>query len=125
MSRISESALPYPHRKGVLFKLLYTSRWNDGEKSMEKHMNWVRRLYNFMTPYASRFPREAYVNYRDLDLGMNQFNRTSFLRSSTWGFKYFKDNFIRLVKVKSEVDPSNLFRHEQSIPPLPFESNKD
>ncbi|KAI9127079.1 hypothetical protein K1719_001638 [Acacia pycnantha] len=125
MSRISESALPYPHRKGVLFKSQYVARWYDGEKSMEKHMNWVRRFYNFMTPYASRFPREAYVNYRDLDLGMNQFNHTSFLRSSTWGFKYFKDNFIRLVKVKYEVDPSNLFRHEQSIPPLPLKSNKD
>ncbi|KAK4259285.1 hypothetical protein QN277_005632 [Acacia crassicarpa] len=125
MTRISESTLPYPHRKGVLFKSQYIARWYDGEKSMKKHMNWVRRFYDFMAPYASRFPREAYVNYRDLDLGMNQFNGTSFLRSSTWGFKYFKDNFIRLVKVKSEVDPSNLFRHEQSIPPLPLESFKD
>ncbi|KAI9127346.1 hypothetical protein K1719_001905 [Acacia pycnantha] len=125
MSRISESTLPYPHRKGVLFESQYVAMWFDGEKSMQKHMNWVRRLYDFMSPYAPRFPREAYVNYRDLDLGMNQFNTTSFLRSSTWGFKYYKDNFIRLVKVKSEVDPSNLFRHEQSIPPLPLESFKN
>ncbi|KAI9127281.1 hypothetical protein K1719_001840 [Acacia pycnantha] len=85
---------------------------------------WRRRLYDFMTPYAPRFPREAYVNYRNLDLGMNQSNNTSFLRSSAWGFKYYKDKFIRLVKVKSEVDPSNLFRHEQSIPPLLLESFK-
>ncbi|KAI9076758.1 hypothetical protein K1719_041273 [Acacia pycnantha] len=125
MSRISESTLPSPHRKGVLFKSQYIARWDDGEKSMKKRMKWVRRFYDFMTPYASRSPREAYVNYRDLDLGMNQFNGTSFLRSSAWGFKYFKDNFIRLVMVKSKVDPSNLFRHEQSIPPLPLESNKD
>ncbi|KAI9127113.1 hypothetical protein K1719_001672 [Acacia pycnantha] len=125
MSRISESTLPYPHREGVLFESQYVATWFDGEKSMQKHMNWVRRLYDFMSPYAPRFPREAYVNYRDLDLGMNQFNTTSFLRSSTWGFKYYKDNFIRLVKVKSEVDPSNLFRHEQSIPPLPLESFKN
>ncbi|KAI9076768.1 hypothetical protein K1719_041283 [Acacia pycnantha] len=125
MSRISESTLPYPHRKGVLFKSQYIARWDDGEKSMKKHMNWVRRFYDFMTPYASRSPREAYANYRDLDLGMNRFNGTSFLRSSAWGFKYFKDNFIRLAMVKSKVDPSNLFRHEQSIPPLPLDSNKD
>ncbi|KAK4270833.1 hypothetical protein QN277_019602 [Acacia crassicarpa] len=87
---------------------------------MEKHMNWVRRFYDFMTPYVSSFPREGCVNNEDLDLGMNQFNKTSFLRSSTWGFKYFKDNFIRLVLVKSKVDPSNFFRHEQSIPPVPI-----
>ncbi|XP_054801075.1 berberine bridge enzyme-like 13 [Prosopis cineraria] len=118
MSRISESATPFPHRDGVLFLSQYVARWLDGEKSMEKHMSWVRGFYDTMAPYASNLPREAYVNYRDLDLGMNQLNKTSFLRSSTWGFKYFKDNFIRLVKVKSKVDPSNFYRHEQSIPPL-------
>ncbi|KAI9127029.1 hypothetical protein K1719_001588 [Acacia pycnantha] len=75
--------------------------------SVKKHMNWVRRFYDFMTPYVSGFPREAYVNYRDLDWGMSLFNGTSFLRWSTWGFKFFKDNFIRLVKMKSEVDLSN------------------
>ncbi|KAI9127015.1 hypothetical protein K1719_001574 [Acacia pycnantha] len=125
MSRISESTLPYPHRKGVLFLSQYITRWNDGENSMGKHMNWVRRFYESMAPYASQSPREAYVNYKDLDLGLNQFNRTSFLMSSTWGFNYFKNNFIRLVKVKSKVDPSNFFRHEQSIPPLPLKNYKD
>ncbi|CAI8617801.1 unnamed protein product [Vicia faba] len=34
--------------------------------------------------------------------------------------RYFKGNFNRLVMVKTEVDPSNFFRHEQSIPPLPI-----
>ncbi|KAI9126778.1 hypothetical protein K1719_002374 [Acacia pycnantha] len=120
MSRISESTTPFPHRNGTLFLSQYVVRWVDGEKSMEKHMSWIRRLYDFMAPYVSSFPRETYVNYRDFDLGMNQFNKTSILRSSTWGFKYFKDNFIRLVLVKSKVDPSNFFRHEQSIPPLPI-----
>jgi hypothetical protein len=28
----------------------------------------------------------------------------------------FKDNFMRLVKVKSKVDPDNFFKNEQSIP---------
>ncbi|KAK4270834.1 hypothetical protein QN277_019603 [Acacia crassicarpa] len=118
MSRISESTTPFPHRNGTLFLSQYIVRWFDGEKSTKKNMNWIRRFYDSMTPYVSSFPREAYVNYRDLDLGINQFNKTSFLRSGTLGFKYFKDNFIRLVKVKSKVDSSNFFRHEQSILPL-------
>ncbi|KAK2644852.1 hypothetical protein Ddye_020047 [Dipteronia dyeriana] len=56
---------------------------------------------------------------RDLDLGMNRKDTTSFIEASVWGAKYFKDNFNRLVRVKTKVDPYNFFRHEQSIPPLP------
>ncbi|KAJ9163189.1 hypothetical protein P3X46_022887 [Hevea brasiliensis] len=119
MSKISESEIPFPHRKGNLFKIQYLSNWQDGEKSAAKHMDWIRKLYNYMTPYVSMFPRTAYVNYRDLDLGMNKKTNTSFIEATAWGNKYFKDNFNRLVKVKTKVDPDNFFRHEQSIPPLP------
>ncbi|EEF39193.1 Reticuline oxidase precursor, putative [Ricinus communis] len=119
MGKISESAIPFPHRKGVLFKIQYLTSWQDGEKNAAKHMDWIRKLYNYMAPYVSMFPRTAYVNYRDLDLGMNKNSSTSFIQASAWGSKYFKDNFNRLVQVKTKVDPDNFFRHEQSIPPLP------
>ncbi|KAJ8758731.1 hypothetical protein K2173_000452 [Erythroxylum novogranatense] len=119
MAKISESAIPFPHRKGVLYKIQYVTTWQDGEKNMAKHMDWMRKLYNYMAPYASMFPRTAYVNYRDLDLGMNKNTNTSFIEATVWGAKYFKDNFNRLVQVKTKVDPDNFFRHEQSIPPLP------
>ncbi|KAJ0081788.1 hypothetical protein Patl1_11484 [Pistacia atlantica] len=119
MSKISESEIPFPHRKGTLFKIQYVSLWEDGEKNAARHMDWIRKLYNYMAPYVSQFPREAYVNYRDLDLGMNKKSNTSFVEASAWGAKYFKDNFNRLVRVKTKVDPDNFFRHEQSIPPLP------
>ncbi|XP_015957453.1 berberine bridge enzyme-like 26 [Arachis duranensis] len=118
MGRIPESATPFPHRQGTLYKIQYVTGWLDGEKSMARHMNWIRRFYYFMAPYASKYPREAYVNYRDLDIGMNHQNTTSFSKASIWGFKYFKNNFLRLVQVKTKVDPSNFFRHEQSIPPF-------
>ncbi|WCJ24346.1 FAD-binding Berberine family protein [Euphorbia peplus] len=119
MGKISESEIPFPHRKGVLFKIQYLTTWSDGENSTEKHMEWIRKLYNYMTPYVSMCPRTAYVNYRDLDLGMNKNSNTSFCEAASWGNKYFKDNFNRLVQVKTKVDPDNFFRHEQSIPPLP------
>lgn len=61
-----------------------------------------------------------FLPYRDLDLGMNKKGNTSFVEASAWGVKYFKENFNRLVRVKTEVDPENLFRHEQSIPPFPL-----
>ncbi|KAF3450229.1 hypothetical protein FNV43_RR06309 [Rhamnella rubrinervis] len=122
MSKISESEIPFPHRKGTIFMIQYLSSWGDGDKYAEKHIDWIRKLYNYMTPYVSKFPRETYVNYRDLDLGMNKklSNTSNFITSSVWGYNYFKKNFYRLLLVKTRVDPDNLFRHEQSIPPLPF-----
>jgi FAD/FMN-containing dehydrogenase len=119
MSKISESAIPFPHRNGTLFKIQYLSLWQDEKEKAKPHMEWIRKLYNYMGPYVSMLPRGAYANYRDLDLGMNMKKNASFIEANVWGSKYFKDNFIRLVRVKTKVDPDNFFRHEQSIPPLP------
>ncbi|KAL8189066.1 hypothetical protein R6Q57_029327 [Mikania cordata] len=125
MSRISESSTPFPHRNGILFKIQYVSSWMNPEKKvMNMHVDWIRKLYDYMTQYVSMSPRQAYVNYRDLDLGMNDKNGddTSIAKASSWGTKYFKDNFNRLVQIKSEFDPDNFFKHEQSIPVLPINS---
>ncbi|XP_030514288.1 berberine bridge enzyme-like 13 [Rhodamnia argentea] len=119
MARVPESATPFPHRRGTLFKIQYVATWQDGTKNMARHMGWIRKLYDYMGPYVSKNPREAYVNYRDLDLGMNKKGFNSLMEASSWGLKYYKSNFYRLVQVKTKVDPDNFFRHEQSIPPLP------
>ncbi|GJV55338.1 berberine/berberine-like protein [Tanacetum coccineum] len=124
MERISESATPFPHRKCVLYKIQYVDSWTVPDKqAMKKHYTWIRSFYTYMGQYVSKYPREAYVNYRDLDLGMNdkKGGNTSFVKASySWGRSYYKDNFMRLVKVKTQFDPDNFFRHEQSIPLLPL-----
>ncbi|XP_050370394.1 berberine bridge enzyme-like 15 [Argentina anserina] len=120
MSKISESEIPFPHRKGVLFKIQYLTTWQNGTESEAEHMDWIRKLYNYMAPYVTMFPRQAYVNYRDLDLGVNKKSNTSFIEASAWGYRYFKENFNKLIQIKTKVDPDNFFRHEQSIPPLPL-----
>ncbi|KAL1358908.1 hypothetical protein HN51_004139 [Arachis hypogaea] len=125
MNSFSDSDSPFPHRNGTLYKIQYLTLWQDGDKNATKHIEWIRKLYNYMTPYVSKFPREAYVNYRDLDLGMNKKNSTSYIQATAWGNMYFKDNFNRLVKIKTKFDPENVFRHEQSIPPLPVSRLKD
>lgn len=125
MSKISESDIPFPHRNGTLFKIQYVTIWGDADKaSPGRHVEWIRKLYNYMSTYVSKFPREAYVNYRDLDLGMNKYGSTDFVQASVWGSKYFKNNFNRLVRIKTKVDPDNFFRHEQSIPTLPKEGKQ-
>lgn len=120
MSKISESEIPFPFRNGTLFKIQHLSAWQGGDQKIEaKHYDWIRMRYKYMAAYASKSPRGAYVNYRDLDLGMNKMNgKTSFKQASAWGTKYFRTNFYRLVQVKAKVDPDNFFRHEQSIPLL-------
>ena len=115
MDEIAESAIPFPHRAGTLF-MIYMRVQTDGDA--EKKIEWIRELYEYLTPYVTQNPRTSYVNYNDLDLGINnEEGPTSYKRASLWGKKYFKNNFDRLVRVKSSVDPGNFFRHEQSIPP--------
>ncbi|RID45090.1 hypothetical protein BRARA_I01843 [Brassica rapa] len=118
MDKIPESEIPFPHRSGTSFMIQYYRSWSDTEKRPDMRIKWIRELYNYMTPYVSSNPRQAYVNYRDLDLGQNNNLKTSFNQAQVWGAKYFKDNFNRLVKIKTKVDRENFFRHEQSIPPL-------
>ncbi|KAL2494151.1 FAD-binding Berberine family protein [Forsythia ovata] len=115
----SEFEIPFPHRAGNIFMIHYLVSWDKpGKKESQRHVDWIRKLYSYMAPYVSKSPRTAYFNYRDLDIGMNNERNTGFKQASVWGFKYFKNNFRRLVRVKTEVDPYNFFRNEQSIPPL-------
>ncbi|BBN68881.1 FAD-binding Berberine family protein [Prunus dulcis] len=93
-----------------------------GEAGAEAEKNYTtdtRRLFRFMTPFVSKNPRSAFLNYRDLDIGVNKFGNRSYEQGKVYGLKYFNDNFDRLVKVKTAVDPANFFRNEQSIPPHP------
>nr|XP_004293695.2 PREDICTED: tetrahydrocannabinolic acid synthase-like [Fragaria vesca subsp. vesca] len=115
MSEISDSETAFPHRQGNIYKIQYMVTWGDG-KDTQKYVRFMRRLYAYMAPYVSKSPRAAYLNYRDLDLGRNSDGNTSYAQASIWGSKYFKNNFRRLVHVKTLVDPGNFFRNEQSFP---------
>uniref|UniRef100_A0A803QD70 FAD-binding PCMH-type domain-containing protein n=1 Tax=Cannabis sativa TaxID=3483 RepID=A0A803QD70_CANSA len=104
MSRISESKIPYPHRKGILFMSQYLTTWADGDKDPERHIDWIREVYEYMTPYVSNSPRQAYVNYRDLDLGINKNNMCfDWPITDHWGIRYYnEDNFKRLCLFQSQ-----------------------
>ncbi|KAG8481208.1 hypothetical protein CXB51_025950 [Gossypium anomalum] len=118
MAEIPESATPFPHRDGNLYHIAYTVGW-DGEENTksQRYMNWIRKFYSFMTPFVSKSPRGAYVSYRDDDIGTNKKKgETSYAKASVWGRKYFKNNFDKLIYIKTKVDPHNFFKHEQSIP---------
>ncbi|XP_034698639.1 berberine bridge enzyme-like 8 [Vitis riparia] len=121
MAEISPSATPFPHRAGNLCKIMYATNWDEeGSEAAERYINLTQQLYSYMTPFVSKSPREAFLNYRDLDLGVNHNGKNSYLEGRVYGIKYFKKNFNRLVRIKTKVDPGNFFRNEQSIPTLPY-----
>ena len=126
MKEIPESEIPFPHRAGNIYSVLYYVEWEEGNvTTTERHINWTRRVYSYLTPYVTKNPRASYLNYRDLDLGRNNYKGpTSYAQASIWGVKYFKNNFKKLVQVKTKVDPTNFFRNEQSIPPFPTQDKK-
>ena len=120
ISEVSESESPYPHRRGNIYNIQYMVKWRvNTVEEMNKHVTWMRMLYDYMTPYVSSSPRGAYLNYRDLDLGNNTGSKTSFEDARVWGEKYYRGNFKKLGLVKGKIDPTNFFRNEQSVPP-PF-----
>nr|GEY49317.1 berberine bridge enzyme-like 8 [Tanacetum cinerariifolium] len=121
MAEISEFAKPFPHRAGNIAKIQYATDWTENGVDIANHyVNLTRVLHKHMTPFVSKHHREAFLNYRDLDIGATNNGKNSFLEGTVYGIKYFKKtNFMRLVKVKTRVDPGNFFRNEQSIPTLP------
>ncbi|MED6192883.1 hypothetical protein PIB30_013973 [Stylosanthes scabra] len=126
MDEIPESELPFPHRSGnlcLVAYLVFLHHLEEDDESAQKLINWLTGLYRYMEPFVSSSPRAAYLNYRDLDIGVNNIGYTSYEQASIWGLKYFKNNFQRLVNVKTKVDPLNFFRYEQSIPSLVSKSS--
>lgn len=126
MEKTSSDAIAFPHRKGNIFSIEYTITWDEmDDKSGEskKYINWIRRFYDAMAPFVSSNPRAAYVNYMDLDLGQVMDSGSTGGASPVdmaraWGEKYFLENYDRLVMAKTKIDPHNVFRHQQSLPPL-------
>jgi hypothetical protein len=82
-----------------------------------------------MGAYVPKNPRTAYINYMDLDLGTNNWSdrrpdstgqvpNPEVEAARAWGERYFLGNYDRLVRAKTTIDPDNVFRNAQSIPPL-------
>lgn len=127
MARIGSGQTPFSHRAGNLYSIQYGVSWDQSELARAgEYIGWLQSLHAYMTPHVSKDPREAYVNYQDLDLGVDNWTRAADGSSveavararSSWGQAYFGKNFDRLVRAKTLIDPGNVFNNAQSIPPL-------
>ncbi|XP_066353678.1 berberine bridge enzyme-like B [Miscanthus floridulus] len=131
MDGIGSTDLPFPHRKGNIHSIQYLIEWTaDDDDHKEEYMDWLRRFYDFMGAFVPKKPRTAYINYLDLDLGTNNWSvhragsdvdespNPEVEAARAWGERYFLGNYDRLVRAKTLIDPENVFRNAQSIPPL-------
>lgn len=128
METITSDSIPFPHRKGNLFAIQYLVEWKepDNDKTND-YISWIRGFHGSMTAYVAQNPRASYVNYMDVDLGVMNWIKTrvdddAVEMGREWGEKYFYKNYDRLVRAKTQIDPYNVFRHQQSIPPMCLEN---
>ena len=98
-NRVSPDAMAYFHRDAK-FVLNVHARWNDiGQDEM--CIAWAREFFQASAPYASA---GAYVNFMTEEEG----DRVVAVYGS---------NYERLVRIKNQYDPENIFHLNQNIKP--------
>jgi FAD/FMN-containing dehydrogenase len=98
-NRVPPEAMAYGHRD-VKFVLNVHGRWDDATDD-ERGIAWAREFFKASAPYASA---GAYVNFMTEEEG----DRVEAAYGS---------NFNRLVQIKKQYDPENVFHLNQNIKP--------
>jgi FAD/FMN-containing dehydrogenase len=100
INKVASDATAFVHRGTTKYSIQYFMQW-DNPAASDTNIAMMRTLYASMRPFVSG---GAYVNYCDLDLG------------DGYARAYWGDNLARLMKIKAQYDPKNVFRHAQSVP---------
>ena len=95
---VAEDATAYPHRD-TEFIVTPGARWEDPTKD-EECVTWVRECHDALAEDATG---GTYVNFEGDREGREQ--------------NAYAENYDRLVELKNEWDPTNLFRMNQNIEP--------
>ncbi len=92
----------YGHRD-ALYNLILIASWEDPGES-EIHVKWTRDLWEALQPHSTG---GVYVN----NIGGEAQGDGNLVRAA------YGASYPRLVEVKNQYDPTNLFRHNQNIKP--------
>ncbi|MFB6188842.1 MAG: FAD-binding oxidoreductase [Halapricum sp.] len=98
VNRVPADATAYPHRD-VDFLVNITTRWEDPARD-DECIAWTREYFDALSPYATG---GTYVNFTTDPEGEQSMA--------------YLDNYDRLVQLKNEWDPDNLFQMNQNITP--------
>ncbi len=91
-------ATAYPHRDAEFTMNLHT-QWEDPEQD-DECIAWARDMHEAMTPHATG---GVYTNFVPEEVGDQQ--------------AAYRENYDRMVEVKNEWDPENLFRLNHNVEP--------
>ena len=99
IAKVDHEATAFPHRdKQMMFTI--SPKWTDPERDDEL-IEWAQEFHDALTPYAAD---GVYMNYLERD------------EDERIGEAY-GDRYERLVELKNEWDPNNLFQMNQNIEP--------
>jgi FAD/FMN-containing dehydrogenase len=96
--RVPSDATAYPHRDAE-FVANVTARWEDPGQD-DECIGWARDAYAALTEYSTD---GTYVNFISEETGEERFA--------------YREDYDRLVEVKTEYDPGNVFRLNQNVKP--------
>ena len=97
VSEVAPDATAYSHRDAPYARNV--ARWREPTQD-EAHMGWARDTFDAMAPHSTG---GVYVNF--LSQGKSRIQAA------------YGEGYDRLVELKDEYDPSNLFRMGQNIEP--------
>jgi FAD/FMN-containing dehydrogenase len=101
VGRVDEQDTAYTHRDAA-FSLVISAAWQHPGET-DDNVEWVRRFWSAVKPHATG---GAYVNFMSQDEGQDRVIAA-----------YGSDKYRRLVSLKNEYDPTNMFRFNQNIAP--------
>lgn len=101
ISRVAPADTAFVHRDALALLSVGTS-WASDEQSasVQRLLAWGDRVFETLRPYTSN---QSYQNFIDPAL-------------RDWPRAYYGANLERLVRIKQQVDPDDVFRFAQSIP---------
>lgn len=115
INSVSPTQTALAHRS-CSFWTLFETQWKDPSADAA-NIGWLRDLYGGVFAATGGYPVPndqmdgCYINNPDPDITDPAFNRSGV----PWYTLYYKDNYPRLQQIKSVYDPTNVFRHPQSI----------
>ncbi|MCU4751372.1 FAD-binding oxidoreductase [Halobacteria archaeon AArc-curdl1] len=101
MSRTPVDATAYPHRDAE-FLVNIQVRWDDQEQD-EECVRWADKSYDALVGHSTD---GTYMNFISEGTGQEQFA--------------YRGNYDRLVEVKTEYDPENVFQLNQNVTPATY-----
>ncbi|KAF3496813.1 hypothetical protein DY000_02057868 [Brassica cretica] len=90
---ITKEGLDYLMKKMIevgKITLTHSMNWKDpGTEAETSFLEKAKSFYSYMAPFVTKNPRHTYLNYRDLDIGVNTHGPNSYREGEVYGREYF------------------------------------